>query len=94
MERFERTCAEISLDAIRQNYGAIKKVFGETKVMTVMKADAYGHGIKGILPACDPFVDWYAVATMEEGREIRQWGSRSVPWPMQSFWHRSFGTGT
>ena len=75
MERFERTCAEISLDAIRHNYGAIKKVFGETKVMTVMKADAYGHGIKGILPACDPFVDWYAVATMEEGREIRQWGS-------------------
>lgn len=75
MERFERTCAEISLDAIRHNYGAIKKVFDETKVMTVMKADAYGHGIKGILPACDPFVDWYAVATMEEGREIRQWGS-------------------
>ena len=75
MERFERTCAEISLDAIRHNYGAIKKIFGETKVMTVMKADAYGHGIKGILPACDPFVDWYAVATMEEGREIRQWGS-------------------
>ena len=76
MERFERTCAEISLDAFRHNYGAIKRIFGETKVMTVMKADAYGHGISGILPACDPFVDWYAVATMEEGREIRLWGSK------------------
>lgn len=75
MERFERTCAEISLDAFRHNYAAIRKVFGKTKVMTVMKADAYGHGIRGVLPACDPHVDWYAVATMEEGREIRQWGS-------------------
>ena len=75
MERFERTCAEIRLDAFRHNYKVIKEVFGETKVMTVMKADAYGHGIAGILPACDPQVDWYAVATMEEGREIRQWGS-------------------
>ena len=53
MERFERTCAEIRLDAFRHNYKVIKKVFGETKVMTVMKADAYGHGIGGILPACD-----------------------------------------
>lgn len=76
MERFERTCAEISLDAFRHNYRVIKDIFGETKVMTVMKADAYGHGIRGILPACDPFVDWYAVATMEEGREIRLWGSQ------------------
>lgn len=76
MERSERTCAEISLDAIRHNYAAIRNAFGKTKVMTVMKADAYGHGIRGMLPACDPSVDWYAVATMEEGREIRQWGSK------------------
>ena len=76
MERLERTSAEIRLDAIRHNYGVIKQAFGKTLVMTVLKADAYGHGIRGILPACDPNVDWYAVATMEEGREIRQWGSR------------------
>ena len=77
MERSERTCAEISLDAIRHNYAAIRNAFGKTKVMTVMKADAYGHGIRGMLPACDPSVDWYAVATMEDGREIRQWAAKN-----------------
>ena len=75
MERRERTCAVINLDAIRHNYGAIRRTFHGVGIMTVMKADAYGHGIAGILPACDPHTDWYAVAAMEEGREIRAWGS-------------------
>jgi len=75
MERSERTCAVVNLDAIRHNYGAIRQVFRGVRVMTVMKADAYGHGIAGILPACDRDTDWYATATMEEGREIRLGGS-------------------
>lgn len=75
MERFERTCAQISLDAIRHNYGVIRQIYGAVQIMTVLKADAYGHGITGILPACDPNTDWYAVATVEEGCAVRQWGS-------------------
>ena len=76
MERKERTCAEIDLSAIRHNGKIIRDTFVPSKVMAVLKADAYGHGIKGIVPACDPYVDWYAVACMEEGREIRLVGSK------------------
>lgn len=76
MAIFNRTCVQISLDAIEHNYTAIRKVFGPTRVMTVLKGNAYGHGIRGILSACDPHTDTYAVATAEEGAEIRSWGSR------------------
>ena len=76
MAIFDRTCAQIHLDAIEHNYTCIRRVFGETAVMTVLKGNAYGHGIRGILPACDPHTDTYAVATVEEGAEVRCWGSR------------------
>ena len=42
--------------------------------MSVLKGDAYGHGIRGILPACEPNTDWYAVATVDEARQIRDAG--------------------
>lgn len=76
MKLFNRTCAEISLKAIAHNYTCIRKVFGSNAVMTVLKGNAYGHGIQGILPACDGHTDAYAVATAEEAMQIRQWGSR------------------
>lgn len=37
----------------------------------MLKADAYGHGISGVLPAYETFSDWYAVATVEEGLTAR-----------------------
>lgn len=75
MENFNRTCAQIHLDDIRHNYRCIRSYFGSLPVLTVLKGNAYGHGIQGILPACDEHTDTYAVATAEEGMLIRQWGS-------------------
>ena len=43
-----------------------------------MKADAYGHGIAGVLPAYETFTDWYAVATVEEALEIRRGSKKPV----------------
>ena len=45
MDFLKRTWAEINLDALKQNYQAIRDtVRPETEICWVVKADAYGHG--------------------------------------------------
>lgn len=66
-----RTYVKIDLDAICENGKIAKKLFPEQKILSVLKADAYGHGITGVLPAYETFTDWYAVATFEEAMAIR-----------------------
>lgn len=73
-----RTVAKVSLDAIRHNGQIARKTFPEQKILSVLKADAYGHGIHGVLPAYETFTDWYAVATIEEGLAIRQGSNKPV----------------
>ena len=62
-----RTAALVSLSAIRHNGRIAKKQFPEQKILSVLKADCYGHGISGVMEAYDTFSDYYAVATVEEG---------------------------
>lgn len=66
-----RTYAQIDLDSIVHNGAIIKDTFPNKKIMSVLKADAYGHGIDGVVHAYETFTDWYAVATVEEGLQIR-----------------------
>ncbi|MBQ7037089.1 MAG: alanine racemase [Clostridia bacterium] len=66
-----RTYAQIDLGSIVHNGKIIKDTFKNKKIMSVLKADAYGHGIEGVVPAYETFTDWYAVATIEEGLQIR-----------------------
>jgi len=66
-----RTLARVDLSAIRHNGAIAKKLFPEQKLLSVLKADCYGHGIAGVMPAYDTFSDWYAVATVEEGLTAR-----------------------
>lgn len=42
---YDRTCVEISLDALRHNFAEIRKLTDpKAGVLAVVKADAYGHG--------------------------------------------------
>ena len=66
-----RTIARVSLSAIRHNGAIAKKTYPEQKLLSVLKADCYGHGIEGVMPAYDTFSDYYAVATVEEGLAAR-----------------------
>ena len=69
------TWAEISLSTLRRNYERVRKLAGRRKVMAVVKADAYGHGAVPVakrLAGCG--VDWFGVATVEEGIELRAAG--------------------
>ena len=66
-----RTLARVDLAAIRHNGAIAKKTYPEQKLLSVLKADCYGHGIAGVMPAYDTFSDYYAVATVEEGLTAR-----------------------
>ena len=63
----------IDLDAIRHNYRILQKHVGErVKVMAVIKANAYGHGMVECARALAAIgVDHFAVASPEEGVELR-----------------------
>jgi len=73
-KKLERVWAEIDLQALVFNFNQIKKVVGKhTKVLSVVKADAYGHGAVAIaktLQRCG--TDYLGVATVSEALELRK----------------------
>lgn len=73
------TRAEIDLSAIAYNLrGVRKRVGSETKIMAVVKANAYGHGIELVAPFVESagLVDYFGVAFAEEGVTLRKAGLR------------------
>lgn len=66
-----RTYTEIDLLAIKHNAEAIKRHTGK-QLIAVVKADAYGHGAVRVAEILRPVADMFAVATVEEGIELRQ----------------------
>ncbi|WP_298635269.1 alanine racemase [uncultured Umboniibacter sp.] len=68
-----RVVANIDLGALRRNLNLIASLAPNAKVLGVVKADAYGHGIKQVLSslaACDAL----AVARIEEAILLRESG--------------------
>ena len=75
MSSFNRIQAVINLDNIRHNVSAMKSLVDENKKMlAVIKADAYGHGAVEVGRALDDLADYYAVAFLDEGIELRKAG--------------------
>lgn len=68
--------AEIELKSLRDNYEGIRKRVGDAvRIMGVVKANAYGHGIVEIARALESFgADYLGVGFLEEGVELRQNG--------------------
>lgn len=70
-----RTHTEIDLLSIRHNAETIKRYTGK-QLIAVVKADAYGHGAVRVAKTLHPVADMFAVATVEEGIELREAGIR------------------
>ena len=70
---------EIDLDAIESNFIKIKEKVGpETKVLGVVKADAYGHGIIEVSRAlARSGVDYLGVTEIAEGIKLREAGIKT-----------------
>ena len=78
MERcdYYRVQANINLDAIRSNISRIKsKLRKDTRLMVIVKADAYGHGAVAVSKALEnDLADAFGVAIIEEAIELRKAG--------------------
>ena len=75
MSKFNRIQAVIDLDSIRHNIKLMKALAGEDKkLLAVIKADAYGHGAVAVAKALEDLADFYAVALVDEGIELRKNG--------------------
>lgn len=59
--------------AITHNLNQVKKFAPETKVLAMVKANAYGHGVAAVLPALQQ-ANGVGVATLIEALEARQLG--------------------
>jgi alanine racemase len=68
------TYLEVNLGQLRKNLEAIRAHVAPAKVMPMVKANAYGHGIEGVAPFIEPYVDYFGVALVEEGIHLRQLG--------------------
>ena len=77
MKKFSRVKAVVSLDAVAHNFREMRKNIAEdTKVIAVVKADAYGHGAVQIARLVEEYTYiWgFATATEEEAIELRRTG--------------------
>lgn len=74
MIEYERVVAEINLDNIAYNMINIRKsVDKKTKIMAVVKADAYGHGaVEVAKTALYNGANWLGVAIIDEAIELRK----------------------
>ena len=68
------TYLEINLPQLRKNIEVIRSHVAPAKVMTMVKANAYGHGLDGVAPYIEPYVDSFGVAILEEGIQLRELG--------------------
>lgn len=73
------TWVEIDLDAIAHNINEVKKVIkNNTKIMAVIKSNAYGHGIYEVArTAINEGVERFAVSNIDEGLFLRSKGVNS-----------------
>lgn len=68
------TYLEVNLSQLKQNLENIRAKVAPAKVLVVLKANAYGHGIDGVAPFITPFADYVGVAIVEEGIHLRKMG--------------------
>jgi alanine racemase len=75
LESASRAWAEVSAKAIRHNLAEVRKLAGKTKVMGIVKANAYGHGdvfCASILAT--EGVDFFGVSSVDEAIVLREGG--------------------
>ena len=75
MKKYSRVCARVNLDAIEYNMEMMRRnMHPDTKMIAVVKTDAYGHGAVQVGRILEPkdYVWGYAVATADEALFMRE----------------------
>ncbi|WP_165773107.1 alanine racemase [Conservatibacter flavescens] len=63
--------AKISSSALKHNIQVIKQKAPNSKIIAVVKANAYGHGVVFASSVLEPLVDGFGVARLEEALALR-----------------------
>lgn len=76
--------ALINLSHLKDNLTSIRKIVSPSKIMAVVKADAYGHGV---LQVCKSLTnaDAFCVACVNEAMELRESGIKKPILALQGF---------
>ncbi|MEG0025422.1 MAG: alanine racemase [Akkermansia sp.] len=73
-----RAWAQIDTGALKHNFNIVRKVMPEHALMAIVKAEAYGHGIEGVVKALDDQnVAFFGIATIAEARRVRDTGCQT-----------------
>jgi alanine racemase len=67
--------ARIHLDALTHNLGVVRGRAGDARIMAVVKADGYGHGLERVASALAG-ADAFGVASLEDAQRLRAAGHR------------------
>ena len=71
------TTAWVDLGVLKKNFQAVRDHIGDTKIMAIVKANAFGHGLLRISQSLEALgADQLGVAFLEEGVALRRAGIR------------------
>jgi alanine racemase len=86
--RLRPTYAVVSVSRLRANLAAVKKHVAPARVMAILKANAYGHGLEAVARCLAPLADGFGVALVEEGIALRQLGMENPILVFGGIWTR------
>jgi len=66
--------AQVDAAALRHNLQQVRSRAPRTRIMAVVKADGYGHGLAWVARTLSDHVDAFGVSSMEEGIQLREAG--------------------
>ncbi|KFC12290.1 catabolic alanine racemase [Trabulsiella guamensis ATCC 49490] len=78
--------ASIDLQALRQNLNIIRRAAPQSRVWSVVKANAYGHGLERIWSALNS-TDGFALLNLEEAIMLRERGWKGPILLLEGFFH-------
>lgn len=75
-----RAWAEVDTEAMKHNLGVVRRALPGHSRMAIVKAEAYGHGIEGVVRALDgEDIRFFGVATITEAARVEAVGCRTCP---------------
>ena len=73
----------IDTEALKHNLATIKNCAPNQSILAMVKANAYGCSLSGVLPILEPLVAGFGVACLEEALAVRQYSKDKECWLMQ-----------
>ena len=86
MEPFPR--AEVSCEALKANLAKLKQIAPNSKIMAVVKANGYGHGLLNVAE-CLPEADGFGLARLQEALMLREGGIKQKLLLLEGVFHRN-----